>query len=380
MGQSAQSAGATNPMNTLAAYNMFLPMLSKKTIAEIPAFSNAITQATASATPILNQLNFDQLQRFAPREAQIGNEIARQQALYGAGTNLMQLNGAGGDAARSAVALNKELNPEYYTAMDAASRGAASAVNAINLNGLSPGEAAAVERSLNQTNTANGNLGLINPMNTINNALNFGGAFNSKIGLMNQASGNAAGVASVAAGGGGVNPVNVALGQPNVTGTNFGTGQFTNANAGSSNTATSAATGFGNNLLSNMVSGNSSALGVGGSMANNTSPTAYMSGIGSMLGGLGDCCFIFMEFNNGTLPTSVRKYRDKYYHWHPTIALGYKRMAKWLVPLMRKCSIVKSIVNQTMIIPCTRYSMKQRQYKSIAHFWLNVWAMIGKMN
>ena len=152
MGLSAQSAGATNPMNTLAAYNMFLPMLSKKTIAEIPAFSNAITQATASATPILNQLNFDHT-KLAVLQSH-SQSVLHEEQTFVAGTNLMQLNGAGGDAARSAVALNKELNPEYYTAMDAASRGAASAVNAINLNGLSPGEAAAVERSLNQTNTA----------------------------------------------------------------------------------------------------------------------------------------------------------------------------------------------------------------------------------
>lgn len=379
MGQtSPQAAGGQSPLGVLAAYNMMLPMLSKNMAAQIPKLSDAITQATISSTPQLNQLNLDQLQKYGPAEARIGNQIAREQALSGAGTNLLQLEGAGGNAARAAVGLNKELNPDYYRAIGAASKGSVDALNAVNLNGLSPGESAAIERSLNQTNSATGNLGLINPMNTINNAMNFGGAFNNKVQMKSNLANNAAGVASVAAGGGGVNPVNIALGQPNVSGQNFGSGQFINANSGSSNTATGAATGYGSNILSSLMGGNSAALGVGGSLANNTSPTSYMNSAASLIGSVGSCCFIFMESYDGVLPASVRRYRDAYYHWHPTIALGYKRMARWLVPLMRKYNIVKKVVSLTMTKPLTKYSLGKRKYKLVAHSWLRIWAMIGK--
>jgi hypothetical protein len=81
-------------------------------------------------------------------------------------------------------------------ALNAATTGATNAVNAINLNGLSPGEGNAIERSTNQQNQASGNLGVNNATNTTANAMNFGNAINSKIGLMNSTTANAANVAN----------------------------------------------------------------------------------------------------------------------------------------------------------------------------------------
>lgn len=377
MGSGYSTAGAQNPLANLGAYSMFMPQLAKETASAIPGISNALTTATEQSTPALNALNLQQLQQYAPQLSTLGSSLTNQQELAGANTIGNVLSGPGAANAASAVNLNRQLNPDYYSAMDAASKGAASAVNAINLNGLSPGESNAVERSLNQTNTSTGNLGLVNPMNTINNAINFGGAFNNKIGLMNQTTGNAANVASIAAGNGGVNPVGVALSQPGATGSNFGTNQFQSGNTGSSQGAGSMGFGFGNNMMNNLTSGNNAAIGAGASMANNMSPSSLMSSTGSLLGGV--CCFIFMQANNGILPLSVRVYRDKYYHWHPTIAFGYKRMASWLVPLMRKYNIVKGIVNIIMVKPCIKYSLGKRKYKLVAHFWLRIWALIGRI-
>jgi hypothetical protein len=82
------------------------------------------------------------------------------------------------------------------SALTAANTGATNAVNAINTNGLSPGEYNATERSLNNSNLSTGNLGVTNGTNTIANAMNFGGAFNSKIPLLNNAASTAAGVAN----------------------------------------------------------------------------------------------------------------------------------------------------------------------------------------
>ena len=89
-------------------------------------------------------------------------------------------------------------NSAAAPSLQAAQNGATSAINAINLNGLSPGEQNAVERQTNQQNQASGNLGAINPTNTISNALNFGNAYQNKIGLMNSAVSSANGVTSAA--------------------------------------------------------------------------------------------------------------------------------------------------------------------------------------
>jgi len=236
----------------------------------------AITAAERGVA--LAQTNLDQAKANPNKQPLSITDIQRQTALAGAQTNAAQLAGAGGDAARNAVSLNQELNPDYYKSIGAASKGAADTVGAINLAGLSPGEAASVERGLNQYQSATGNLGLLNPTNTITNALNFGGAFNNKVQLLQNASANAANVAGVASGGGGVNPTNVALGQPNTsTMSTFGAGQGAQSQ------------GF--NLFGPL-------LGTGGSLINTNvqgatqtgllnQPTSYMNSIANDVGAIG---------------------------------------------------------------------------------------------
>jgi len=134
-------------------------------------------------------------------------------------------------------------NTTASPALNAANQGAVAGVNAINLNGLSPGESNAIERSTNQGNMATGNLGLVNPTNTISNAMNFGGAFNSKIGLLNAATNTATGAANantsnLSATGNLFNPVGAAASAPTfsslaqASGTNSGSGGSNNMSAG----------------------------------------------------------------------------------------------------------------------------------------------------
>ena len=205
---------------TSAAINTYaqdLPGIEKTVNSNIVPTAQAYENATAQTIPELNALDLQQLQQYSLPEAIVGEQVTNQNALAGAQTNLEQITGPGGQAAAAAQQMNQALNPAYYGAINAASQGANSAIGAINLGGLSPGEAAATERSLNQSNLGTGNLGLLNPTNTISNALNFGGAFNNKIGLMNNATNAASNVANAASGNGGFNAVNVALGQPNVS-------------------------------------------------------------------------------------------------------------------------------------------------------------------
>ncbi len=361
----------------LQQYANYLPGAAQATENQIMPTAQASTAATMATEPELNALNLNQLQQYALPEAQVGQQVSNANALAGAQTNLNQLTGAGGQAAKAALSLNQQTNPDYYNAQNAASTGAVNAVNAINLGGLSPGESAATERSLNQNNVGTGNLGLLNPENTISNALNFGGAFNSKIGLMNSAVGSATNAANSAAGNGGLNTTNVALGQPNTsTLGNFGTSQLTPSNSTTSAGSTGDVFNFGSGLLNqsnSLNSSNNSLTGQLGSTAMNTgSPGSYLADV---------CCFIFLEAYHGKLPACIRRGRNKYYFKNHDIATGYRRTAKFLVPLMQKSQFVRWLVWLGMISPITynlSHPCKRTFYRTITHIWLHLWSMLGQ--
>jgi len=82
--------------------------------------------------------------------------------------------------------------------LNVATKGATDAVNAINLNGLSPEEGNAIERSTNQQNQSTGNTGNINPTTTVSNAMNFGNALTNKINTLDSAVNTATGVSNAA--------------------------------------------------------------------------------------------------------------------------------------------------------------------------------------
>lgn len=285
MGSDYSTAGGSKPADVLNQYKGKLPGIMNEVSGLIPDVANqqliaANRQVNPGSKDTLgfNALNLDQLQKYALPEAKVGQEVINSNALAGARTNLEQIKGPGGDAARAGMALTNELNP----ALGAANRGATSALGAINLNGLSPGEFNATERALNQSNSTTGNLGLNNPMNIVNNAMNFGGAFNSKLGLLDKATNTAntvAGTTNTA-----FNPSSFALGQPNPsTATNLGSGQFNNTSPISSAGAAANTFNFGSGLLSTMGSMNTGAQAAGAQMAGQTSPSAYLN---SSLGNL----------------------------------------------------------------------------------------------
>lgn len=262
----------------LSAYEQYLPSLIGDITNSITPTAMQEANATASAAPVYDSTNLREMQDYALPETDIGNQVTSSIANANANTTNQVLQGAGGDAAKTAYNLNKLINPNYYTAQDAASSGAAKAISAIDLNGLSPGETNAVERSLNQNNTSTGNLGLVNPTNIVSNAMNFGGAFNNKIGLMNNAVGAASGAASTAASNGGINPVNIALGQPGSMG-NFGTSAFQPVNSNTQAGTTSGIFNYGGNVLNGMNSFNSASESAAPQMAATNSVRSYMPNI-----------------------------------------------------------------------------------------------------
>lgn len=322
-------------------YAAGLPAVTRATNAQIMPTAQAQYNAYQAFQPLYNQQNLTQAQQYALPNAQIDQQVLDSNAQANANTNASLITGAGRQAATAAEALNRRLNPNYYNPQDASSRQATNLVNSINLNGLSGGETAAVERSLNQSNTATGNLGLDNATNTVSNAMNFGNALQAKRDALSRALASGTGVAQSAVNSG-FNPVNVAMDrgpQP------AGTTSFAN-----SNNVSSAFTGIGSDLLKNLTSIVNTQLPLQAqSNYQNSGQGSYVANASSI------CCFIFLESYNGVLPWYVRVERDRYYKLYPKVAVGYKKMANWLVPAMRVKTWVRHTVNWLMVKPLSHY-------------------------
>lgn len=97
-----------------------------------------------------------------------------------------------------------------------------------------------------------------------------------------------------------------------------------------------------------------------------------------------NCCFIFLESLNGRLPWYVRRGRDLF--CSPRRVNGYKWMASWLVPAMRRSRTVRMVVQWTMVKPfltCgswyfgagSRFGWVARP---VCEAWFKVWDWLGK--
>jgi hypothetical protein len=360
------------------AYGAYLPQLLGQTNQQTGSLAQQQLADTLGTQGGYNQLNLQQLLQYGLPLAQQGQQIQNSNALAGAGTNLAQLQGAGGNAAAYAQGLTNVLNP----ALSAANRGATSAIDAINLQGLSPGEFAATERAINQGNQGTGNLGLNNNTNTIANALNFGGAFNQKLGLMNQAVGGATGAANASTAA--INPTAVGLSQPNMsTQTNFGTTGMNFASPATQMPNTQSALNFGQSVLGGQTSLSQTGVQAGTQTGIANSNPTWVGAVGSA------CCFIFLESYHGTMPSWVRLCRDYYYNREPSVARGYVKMAKWLVPLMKRYAVIRSLVWHLMVKPITQYGgwlcsvegySKYKNREWIKNIWFYMWKRLGGQN
>lgn len=101
-----------------------------------------------------------------------------------------------------------------------------------------------------------------------------------------------------------------------------------------------------------------------------------------------NCCFIFLEALNGKLPWYVRRGRDLF--CEPGRVAGYKRMAAWLVPAMRRSKLVRWAVNTTMVRPfltCGRWYFGDDVTRTgralgfmsrpICEVWFKTWDVLG---
>lgn len=216
----------------LNQYLKYMPELNE-------LLSKQTVQAAQLQTPALNQLQLEQMQKYGVPLAKAGNAITAENAQAGANINKSLLQGTGAEAARAASTLDKEINPTLYQSRQRAG----DLLSSINLNGLSGGERAEVERSLNKDNIATGNLGVNNMTNAVSNAMRYGDRMTQKRQELNQYVNTGLNASQ-----GGVNGVGVALGGTQAPQTNFGTSQFQTPGA-----ATSGAQTLGTSLLGNLT-------------------------------------------------------------------------------------------------------------------------------
>jgi hypothetical protein len=221
-GSTSKSTPQLNPTQLLNLYNSNLPTSMQAASSGVAPTNTALAQSAAGANPIYTASGLQQLNQYAPGYQNAGANLSAQQTLSQADL----LGGAGGLYALMGSGLTNLLNP----AQNASNTQAANLVNSINLNGLSGGEQSAVERSLNQSNYATGNMGLDNATNAVQNAMQFGNALQAKRAALGSALGSASGVASNQ--NTAFNPIS-AIGNASNAGNNFGLSQFnpTQANA-----------------------------------------------------------------------------------------------------------------------------------------------------
>ena len=316
-GVSSASPQAT-PQQLADIYTSNLPAMLGVTAGQSTPTAQAVANASAAANPIYTQSGLTQLQQLAPGYQQAGANLATQQA----GTTTGLLNGAGGQAAQAATNLSNNLNP----VQQASNAQATNLLNSVNLNGLSAGEQNATERSLNQSNYATGNLGLDNATNAVANAMNFGGAFNNKLGILGSALGSAGGVASNQ--NTFAQPVATALNAGN-TSTNFGLGTFAPTQG---STAGTSALGFGSSIFGGQAQ-NASASNT--NQMNSNAGICFLTTACCEWKGLADDCEEL---------TILRNFRDTFVP--PILVQEYYKLAKTIEPKIKNNrEILKSIYN-----------------------------------
>jgi hypothetical protein len=125
------------------------------------------------------------------------------------------------------------------------------------------------------------------------------------------------------------------------------------------------------------------AVGVGGADLGAAADAGAAGGVAAgagSAGGLADmCCWIMTYGNGGYLPWFIRPMRNIAYEQEPAVARGYKRMARWLVPLMHWFPLVDGLVQELMVKPLTEHcgwlmSVKGcRARTGYQRFWFSIW-------
>jgi hypothetical protein len=337
--------------------NRQLPGINRNINREILPTERSLLTARQEIAPQEQELQTGLFEQFAPRYAQ---------------AELNNLRGAGGQAVIEADQINEMLkriaDPEFFQTRANTSRRVNELLDAGgNLTG---GQMSSVERGLNRQFQGRGTGQLPTNSQQLQSAQAYGGQSRQNL---NQSLGIALGSL----------PQFQARGNTNVLGQSQGTTARFNP----------AGTGF-----SGDVGGTSAALGsqvLGGAQAqqlgkqqidaNRRSVSDHVNEAYSSA--ISVCGWTTTEAFYGRVPWYVRTIRDHYYESDPTIAKGYLRMCRVVVPLMRASALFRDLILEVMIKPLTAYGGYITATKGYEHgkhkagilkFWLKTWKFLGK--
>lgn len=351
----------------LNAFTTHLPGLMRVIASNILPYEQAKLESTKAVSPEYTKLQTDLYGKYGPQLAAIGNEINRLNELAQISTDTAGMKEANTSLLPQVIAGQEMLDPGARAAREASANKLTELMNSLNPTGLSGGERAEVERSLARDNAMGGN---VNPsaMTTVGNAMTFGKE------LQNKQSRIAGALQSAAA----LNPslksgpdaFQVATGRSSST--NTGIPQFVG------NTQTGQDTKeLGTNMFNQIGQNTRSAMDIN---ANRRDTLDRLGQINNL------CCWIFLESYYGNMPWWVRRCRDAFYT--PERRQGYKLMAKYLVPLMRKYAFIRMLVNDIIVGPLTIYGgylyrvegyEDGRRYEGYTKFWFKTWEILGRL-
>ena len=184
--------------------------------------ARAQLDATKAISPEYSALMADLYKKYAPEMAQTGVDVERINRTGAANTDLAIMQGSGGDLAREAQKIDKELSPEYYATRKLQADKLGQLLGSIDLNNANP----EAERLVNQEAQRSGNVSNPNATSTVSNALSFGGEMEKRRNSLANALNTATNFQQTAQSQ--FNPVVTALNRPS---TNTGESRFTGVTA-----------------------------------------------------------------------------------------------------------------------------------------------------
>lgn len=180
-GDPAAPTAGESTAGVLQALAQYYPQLFQVIRDQIGPTEQSILDSEKNISPQEDQLNVDLTKQYAPQLADVENQISQARKLSDASGGLAVVNGPGGDLAKAATNLaSTVIDPEFFKVRAAAGDKTTELINGLNPNGLSGGERAEIERSVNAANARSGNTGNTSATTTAGNALQFGSALNAK--------------------------------------------------------------------------------------------------------------------------------------------------------------------------------------------------------
>jgi hypothetical protein len=377
MGDASAPTSSESTQEMLKAYTAAMPGLMQAYQQNILPNEQAQLAASQAVSPGYNQLQSDLYKQYGPQLAQTGVDINKVNELGQIGTDTSALQAAqqsGGllDQTRTA---QDAADPEAAKYRALASQKVSDLLNSINLNGLSGSERAEVERSNARDNVSRGTE-TPTATSTVSNAMNFGSALQGKRTALGNALTQSAQVAPGLSNG--INAFTTTTGRSSSA--NTGIPQFGGTTQTGSSTQSQ-----GTNLLNQIGQFQNTKLNIDANRRDTMDRVGQGVGmVGSLAGSAAACCWLFMEAYNGEIPPWVRKFRDATYT--PELRGGYRVMSKILVPLMRKSSFIRSLVNELVIVPITAYSgyiykisgyEAGKKYDIRTKLLLKTWSILG---